>query len=285
MRRRKRHPVLLRVLLFLVLCCMPVLVQAEVDWNILSTLNLDKSPIDVATTADGKWAYILTPGEVLVYSLTSKVVSGRIPVDKSISRISATSRGDQIFVVNEKTKTLSIINVAIVQKFNVADSPFKGPVDAPVVIAVFSDYQSPFCAQINALLQQVLDQYPKEVKLVLKDYPMPSQKFSRQASVAALAAGEQNKYWEYHDKIYQNYTALSPEKFLDFARELGLDMDAFQKSLVDPKHENHIQKDTQDAVTAGVTGTPTIFVNGRFLMIRNIEGFKVMINEELQKKK
>ncbi len=131
----------------------------------------------------------------------------------------------------------------------------------------------------------MLEQYPKEVKLVHKDLPIPNHKYSRQAALAALAAGEQKKYWEYHEKIMQNYSALGPEKFLDFAKELGLNMTAFQKSLADPKHEKHIDKDIQEAINAGATGTPTIFVNGRLVTDRSLDGFKRMITEELKKKK
>ena len=131
----------------------------------------------------------------------------------------------------------------------------------------------------------MLEQYPTALKLVHKDYPLPNHQFARQASVAALAAGEQKKYWEYHDKIIQNFAALGPQKFLDFAKELGLDMDAFQKSLADPKHENHINKDMQDAVSAGITGTPAIFLNGRIVVNRSLNGIKAMVDEELQKNK
>jgi len=131
----------------------------------------------------------------------------------------------------------------------------------------------------------VLEKNPTAVKLVHKDFPIPNHQFSRQASVAALAAGEQNKYWEYHDKIMQNFSNLSQQAFLDFAKELGLDMDAFQKSLMDPKHEKHITKDTQDGINAGLTGTPTIFLNGRLVTNRSLEGMTAMIEQELQKKK
>jgi len=131
----------------------------------------------------------------------------------------------------------------------------------------------------------VLEQFPADVKLVHKDAPIPGHPLSRQASIAALAAGEQKKYWEYHDKIMQNMSALSPESFLTFARELGLDMDAFQKSLADPKHETHLEKDTQDAINAGATGRPAVFVNGRLVTFRTLDGLKAMINEEVQKKK
>lgn len=137
---------------------------------------------------------------------------------------------------------------------------------------------------MEPILQQVLEKYPKEVKLVHKDFPIPSHKFSRQAAISALAAGEQKKFWEYHEKIMKNYTQR-PEKFLDVAKELGLDMDAFNKSLADPKHEKHLQKDAQDAINAGVQGTPTVFVNGRVLTNRTLEGFKFMIDDELKKKR
>jgi DNA-binding beta-propeller fold protein YncE len=120
---------------------MPDVILAAVETNLISTLNLDKNPIDVANTADGKWVYILTPGEVQIYSLTAKTLSGRIPVDKEITRISASSKGDQLFLMNEKTKTLSVVNVAFVHKFDVTDSPFKGLASAPMVFTVFSDYQ------------------------------------------------------------------------------------------------------------------------------------------------
>jgi DNA-binding beta-propeller fold protein YncE len=120
---------------------MPSIVQAEVEANVLSTLNLDKNPIDMTTTADGKWIYILTPGEVEIFSQTTKTLSGRIPVDKAIGRISVSARGDQLFLINEKTKTLSVVNVAFVHKFDMTDSPSKGPVNAPMIITVFSDYQ------------------------------------------------------------------------------------------------------------------------------------------------
>jgi DNA-binding beta-propeller fold protein YncE len=143
MRQRKNDLFLTSVLLFLIGCSIPVTVAAgaEVEANVLSTLNLDENPIDVATTADGKFVYILKSGEVQVYALNSGVLSGRIPVDKAISRISASAHGDKLFLLNEKTKTLSIVSVAFFQMFRVEGSPFKGSADAPVIVTVFSDYQ------------------------------------------------------------------------------------------------------------------------------------------------
>jgi hypothetical protein len=123
-------------------CCMPAIVHAEVESNVHFTMELEKSPIDARTTRDGRWAYILTPGEVQVYALNTGALSGRIPVDKAISRISVSSNGDKLFLLNKKTKTVVTLGVAFFNMFTVADSPFKGPVDAPVVIVDFSDYQT-----------------------------------------------------------------------------------------------------------------------------------------------
>jgi protein-disulfide isomerase len=131
----------------------------------------------------------------------------------------------------------------------------------------------------------VLEQHPKEIKLVHKDFPIPSHKFSKQAAVAARAAGDQNKYWEYHDKLFQNLSALNPEKFLQIAKELSLNIDAFKKSIADPIHLKHIEKDLQEAANAGVQGTPTIFFNGRLLSAHTLDGYRALIDEELKQKK
>ncbi len=134
------------------------------------------------------------------------------------------------------------------------------------------------------LLQQVLEKYAGKVKIVSKNYPLRSHKLARAAATAVLAAGEQGKYWEYHKKLFENFNKLSEEKFLEFARELGLDMVAFKKSLSDPKHQKVISKDIKEASLAGVTGTPTIFINGKRLLKRSIEGFSAAIDMELKKK-
>lgn len=141
MRQGKKCSFPMSVLLFLFIFSLPVIVQAAVEVKSLSTLDLDKNLIDVATTGDGKWAYVLTPGEVQLYSLTTKTLLGRIPVDRNIRRISISSKGDELYLVNDKTKALSIISVDFFNMFTVEGSPSKGPANAPVVITVFSDYQ------------------------------------------------------------------------------------------------------------------------------------------------
>lgn len=140
---------------------------------------------------------------------------------------------------------------------------------------------------MSALLQQVLERYPAEVKLVQKDNPLPGHPLSREAAIAALAAGEQNKYWEYHDMLMGSMNSASPEKFLELAKELGLDMDAFQKGLADPKHAKHVDKDMHEAVNASVAGSPCIYINGQLFDTRGVtlDMFRARIDEELKKLK
>jgi DNA-binding beta-propeller fold protein YncE len=115
--------------------------RAEVEWSTLKSLNLENKPLDVATDVKGANLYILTPGEVLIYTANGKDLKGRISVDKGIERIAVSPRGDQLFLTDQTNKTLSILKVDFVQNIDVTGNPFKGPANAPVTIAVFSDFQ------------------------------------------------------------------------------------------------------------------------------------------------
>ncbi|NOY52220.1 MAG: thioredoxin domain-containing protein [Deltaproteobacteria bacterium] len=131
----------------------------------------------------------------------------------------------------------------------------------------------------------MLEQYPTQVKLVKKSFPLRMHRNARPAAIAALAAGEQGKFWEFNDKLFQNQRFLSDQKYLEIARELGLDMDAFRKSLKDPQLQAMIAKNIRDGADVGVTGTPTIFINGVRLRDRSIAGFRRVIDAQLKKKK
>lgn len=132
----------------------------------------------------------------------------------------------------------------------------------------------------------MLEQYPKDVKLVIKNFPLTRiHKFSMNAALAALAANQQGKYWEFHTELFKNYNQLSDAKIDEIAQAVGLNMEQFKKDMQSPALAALVQRDLQDGAKAGVRGTPTIFINGRLLQQRNLEGFKQMIDEELAKKK
>jgi protein-disulfide isomerase len=130
----------------------------------------------------------------------------------------------------------------------------------------------------------VLEKFPKEVKIVEKNFPLQMHKFARQAATAALAANKQGKFWEFHKKLFESISSLSDAKVQEIATQLGLDMDKFNKDLKDPAIQNIITRDLQEGTAAGVRGTPTIFVNGLPLANRSLEGFEQAIKQELKKK-
>jgi protein-disulfide isomerase len=160
----------------------------------------------------------------------------------------------------------------------VGSSPLKGPKDAKVTIVKFSDYQCPFCAQSAPLIEQVLQAYPNDVKYVYKQFPLTTiHPQAMPASKAALAAGKQGKFWEMHALIFENYRQLSPEKLKELAQQLNLDMAKWEADMNSPDVQAEIDEEMKQARAADVTGTPTIFVNGKRLMNRSFDGFKQAI--------
>ncbi len=131
----------------------------------------------------------------------------------------------------------------------------------------------------------MLDKYPKEVKIVFKNFPLGMHKFARKAAAAALAAHSQKKFWEFHEKLLENYQKLNDAKILEIAKELGLDMEKFNKERNDPAIQNLITRDVKDGMQAGVRGIPAVFINGKVLKNRNFQGFQKIIDTQLNKKR
>mgnify|MGYP000414535945 FL=1 len=133
------------------------------------------------------------------------------------------------------------------------------------------------------VFEQVLEKYPQDVKLVYKNFPIRSHKFAEKAALAALAAGEQGKFWEFHDLLFKNYNKLSDQKIQEIAQAVGLNMEEFEKKKNDPSIKQKVNQDFSDGRQAGVRGTPTIFINGIRLRDRSLEGFQAAIDGQLEK--
>jgi protein-disulfide isomerase len=133
------------------------------------------------------------------------------------------------------------------------------------------------------LLEQVLEKYPDQVKLVFKNFPLRNHKYARKAAAAALAAHNQGKFWGFNQELFKNTRQLSDQKIKQIASQLGLNEEQFQKDWQDPQINEKIDKEIQDAMRIGVRGTPSIFVNGRLLRQRSMEGFRLIIEKELKK--
>jgi protein-disulfide isomerase len=131
----------------------------------------------------------------------------------------------------------------------------------------------------------LLEKYPNDVKLVVKHFPLPSHKFARPAAIAALAAHKQDKFWEFHAKLLENYRSLNDKKIEEIAIELKLDMEKFTADQKSPDISALIARDIQNGKAIGVRGTPTIFLNGKRVKNRSMQGFQQMIEAELSKAK
>ncbi len=144
----------------------------------------------------------------------------------------------------------------------VGDSPVKGPKDARVTVVEFSDYQCPYRGRAEPLVEQIVQAFPKDVQRVYKQYPLPMHPNAMPASKAALAAGKQGKFWEMHQKLFENQTALGSDNYKKWAQEIGLDVARFEKDMNAPEVQAQIDKEMQEARAAEVTGTPTISSTG-----------------------
>jgi len=115
--------------------------HAEMEWTEKKQLKLEATPLDMATSPDGKLVIVLTPGELMVYSVPEDKVTDRFPVDRAFDKMTYSSADETVIVSSSSGKMLKFIQLDVVQKFSLAGLPFKGPENAPVTIAVFSDYQ------------------------------------------------------------------------------------------------------------------------------------------------
>ena len=259
--------------------------QAAVESTTMRSFKSAGSPVDTAVSADGRSFFVLTSqGQVEIYETTG-TLKGTIKIDGPADQIAASPTGDQLFLSDKASGAVKMVAVSFIQDIDTAGSPFKGPEKAPVTVTVFSDFQCPYCAKVSPLLDQVVSQYPKDVKVVHKNFPLKNHQFAMPAAIASLAAHRQGKFWEMHDNIFENYTALSEEKLTEFAKAIGLDMEKFAKDSKDPQLQQDVQAELQQGLKAEVRGTPTIFVNGRRVTTGGLEGLKTLIDTELKRVK
>jgi protein-disulfide isomerase len=170
---------------------------------------------------------------------------------------------------------------------SVAGEPFKGAEKAPLTVVKFEDFQCPFCKQVQPTFNELLSRYNGKVRLVHKDLPLESiHPQARQAAEAARCAYEQGKFWEYHDKLYATSPKASGDDLKSYAKEVGLNVDSFDRCFTSGKYKAVVQQDLNEGVQLGLTGTPTIFINGREISgNQSLEAFEAIIDEELARRK
>jgi len=133
------------------------------------------------------------------------------------------------------------------------------------------------------MLEQVLEKNPSTVKIVYKNFPLRSHKYATTAAVAALAAGRQGKFWQFHDELYKIYKEINDQKILEIAEKLMLDLEQFGIDIKDPAIRKMIQQDYQEGVQNGVKGIPAVYINGKKMQSRSVNDFQIAIDKELAK--
>jgi protein-disulfide isomerase len=148
-------------------------------------------------------------------------------------------------------------------EMDVAGAPVRGAPMAPVTIVEFSDFECPYCGATHPVLTRLLREYEGRIRLVFRHYPLDGHIHSRPAARAAVAAGNQGKFWEMHDLLFEHQEALEAEDLEDYAERLGLDMQRFRRDMESEQTQARIDADKERGHAIDVTGTPTILINGR----------------------
>ena len=173
---------------------------------------------------------------------------------------------------------------AKVYDIKIGDGPIRGSKSAKITVVEWADFQCPFCVRVNPTLEKVTQEYGDKVRFSFKHLPLSMHSKARAAHQAAEAAHRQGKFWEMHDRIFEKPKDLSEETYLRYANEIGLDIDQYKSDFSSSSVRKKVDADLAEARELGVSGTPSFFINGRFLSGAQPYGaFARVIDEELAK--
>ncbi|MBL9042430.1 MAG: thioredoxin domain-containing protein [Myxococcales bacterium] len=201
-----------------------------------------------------------------------------------VKGLTGQNRQKAVGEVIEEVKSKAGVKIMLsAPKVQVAtDGPAKGPKDAKVTIVEFSDFQCPFCSKGKKVMEEVVAKYGNKVRVVFRDFPLSFHDKAQKAAEAGQCANEQGKFWEMHDWMFDNQSALDEGSLKAGARKIGVDGDKFDQCLTSSKFAVAVQKSMKDGSEAGVKGTPAFFVNGVFISgAQPFEKFKTEIDRAL----
>jgi protein-disulfide isomerase len=162
-------------------------------------------------------------------------------------------------------------------------SPVRGPKEARITLVEFSDFECPYCSLAVGEVNSIMAAYPKDIRLIYKQFPLSMHPHAPLAAAASLAANEQGKFWQMHDALFKNFRKLSRENILALAKEIGLDMNKFTADLDSSRYQDVVKKDLSDGEAAGVYGTPSFFINGKhYNGPLSLDSIKPILDAELK---
>jgi len=219
------------------------------------------------------------PGELIAKEITNKM--------KNFSdeeRLSLEDAFRKRLFTKYNAKLLVKYPSPVVQTINVDGAPSRGNAGAPVTVVMFSDFQCPACSGTDPILQKVLAEYGDKIHFVVRDFPlMTLHHDAYRAALAAYAANAQGKFFEYIDLLYKNQSALDDASLSKYAASIGLNVKRFELDLSSENAASYVKKDMADGNSYGISGTPTIFVNGVKVRRLSADGFREAIDSALKR--
>ncbi len=161
----------------------------------------------------------------------------------------------------------------------------KGPFGAKVTLVEFTDFGCPACRAYHPTVKELSNTYPEQLRWAIRNFPLPQHKNSDQAAQAAQAAGNQGKFWEFIDILYENPENFEEGDFVRYADLLGMDLEKFRQDYNDQGVKNQVQEDVSYGNRIGINATPTFFLNGRQLEVTGPEDLRYQVEQELASKK
>ena len=224
----------------------------------------------------------IQPQEILTREIDSKIgaLNG---ADADMKRVELENVLLHRLFAKYKVKFLVNVPPPIVQKISVDDDPATGLANAPVTVVMFADFQCSACSATEPVLKRVLDEYPGKIHFVMRDYPLESIHANAfNAALAAYAAAQQGKFFEYGDILFTHQDALDADSLKKYAAEVGLNVQQFTVDSNSEKARAEVRHDIADGTAYGVTGTPTIFVNGVKVRRLSADAFREAIDNALK---
>jgi protein-disulfide isomerase len=174
-----------------------------------------------------------------------------------------------------------------VKEIDLEGSPVRGSPMAPITMVEFADFECPYCGELDPVLTELVRIFDGRVRLVFKQFPLPSHPHALSAARAAVAADEQGKFWEIHDALFAHQRALEPVQIAGYLQAAGIDLPRYAVALNGPDTNARVQRDIDLGHRIGVDGTPSLFINGRQYDIQKLGGelpqLRAYIEEELER--
>jgi protein-disulfide isomerase len=139
----------------------------------------------------------------------------------------------------------------------------QGPANAAVTLVEYGDYECPYCGAAYPIVKRIQRQMADRLRFVFRNFPITtSHPHAEAAAESAEAAAAQGRFWEMHDRLFENQRQLTDADLRSYAEAIGLDLDAFDVELAKHAHADRVREDFMSGVRSGVNGTPTFFING-----------------------